>query len=227
MIWSLASRKVAARRSFCPVRLASAASLWVSLSSSSRDVRGESASLPRKAAYLLLKEGDLVRQDLDPDLVIMAGGASAVVTRGHAPHPLLKSGPYLDPTYAGHSVTSRRPSVYCFLLMRSHLATASLLIRDRLSSEQAALAASSLVRVPALNWSHLSSIPLNPLYLISPGPASGSTLSALSRPAPPGWRQHAGCEPASRDQKAGVTHHPVIRAYRESLDMPAAKHAFP
>src|SRR5712691_10075912 len=38
---------------------------------------------------LLLKEGDLRGQDLD--LVVRSPTASVVVTRGHAPHPLLRA----------------------------------------------------------------------------------------------------------------------------------------
>ena len=92
-------------------RLAQRAGEPLVLASDGREVRLglaqpllEQVRLPRRVGEpaaqcrdLLFKEGDLRGQDLD--LVVVPPGVNAVVTRGHAPHPLLRAElprPYLS-----------------------------------------------------------------------------------------------------------------------------------
>src|SRR6266516_4389115 len=97
-IWSLASRSVLARRSFCPVTLARLVSVSRSRSSSSRDCTGESASRRRSAAISSSRKEICVVRTLTSSSCRAARALSSRAAM--APHPFREL-TYLDPTYPG------------------------------------------------------------------------------------------------------------------------------
>jgi hypothetical protein len=97
-IWSRASRSVPVSRSFCPVIVARFASASRSRSSMSRDWRGESASLPRRAATSSSRKEIFVVRTLTSSSY---RPERALSSREAMPLTPSRELTYLDPTYQG------------------------------------------------------------------------------------------------------------------------------
>src|SRR6201993_2105161 len=196
-IWSLASRRVEAKRSFCEVTEVSDASVSRSRSSSKRTWRGESASLRRSTAISSSrKEICAVRLD-----------TSSSCREARPPSSL-----------AATALTSSRERIYPDLTYLERLT--NIPARVHLLTGLAHEGETAGYRAIARPMLHFCRVRLR-IYFVLGG------MRALGRPAAPRRRGHPGSEPPRGHQETGVTDHPVVRPHREPVQVPAARYRLP